>query len=109
MVEHLVQVCKHPALKSAPYNVAIFSLADVYNVPVVFALLFRRWLFWCRCHNLIPPPSLLNSEPLNGFGLGSGAVALQTALKDMKVDGIIGGHGNIGTMSELSKIVALGK
>ena len=47
-------------------------------------------------------------DPTNALGIEN-AAALQTALKDMKVDGIIGGHGNIGTMSELGKIVTLGK
>jgi hypothetical protein len=47
-------------------------------------------------------------EPTNALGIEN-AAALQTAIKDLKVDGIIGGHGNIGTMSELGKIVALGK
>jgi glyoxylase-like metal-dependent hydrolase (beta-lactamase superfamily II) len=47
-------------------------------------------------------------DPINAQGIEN-AVALQAAIKDLKVDGIIGGHGNIGTMSELGKIAALGK
>src|ERR1041385_3547970 len=47
-------------------------------------------------------------EPANTLGIEN-AAALQTAIMSLKIDGIIGGHGNIGTMSELSKIVALGK
>jgi glyoxylase-like metal-dependent hydrolase (beta-lactamase superfamily II) len=47
-------------------------------------------------------------DPTNAQGIEN-AAALQTAIMSLKVDGIIGGHGNIGPMSELSKIVALGK
>ncbi len=47
-------------------------------------------------------------EPTNTLGIEN-AVALQAAIMGLKIDGIIGGHGNIGTMNELSKIVALGK
>jgi glyoxylase-like metal-dependent hydrolase (beta-lactamase superfamily II) len=47
-------------------------------------------------------------DATNTLGIEN-AAALQTAIMGLKVEGIIGGHGNIGTMSELSKIVALGK
>jgi glyoxylase-like metal-dependent hydrolase (beta-lactamase superfamily II) len=47
-------------------------------------------------------------DPTNAQGIAN-AAALQTGIMNLKVDGIIGGHGNIGTMSELGKIVALGK
>jgi glyoxylase-like metal-dependent hydrolase (beta-lactamase superfamily II) len=47
-------------------------------------------------------------DPTNAQGIEN-AAALQAAIISLKIDGIIGGHGNIGTMSELSKIVALGK
>ena len=47
-------------------------------------------------------------EPANTLGIEN-AVALQAAIMGLKIDGIIGGHGNIGTMNELSKIVALAK
>ena len=47
-------------------------------------------------------------DPTNTLGIEN-AAALQTAIMGLKIDGIIGGHGNVGTMNELSKIVALRK